>query len=210
VSARVAAADVGSTRRRVLDAAIRCIVDEGVYRASSNRIAERAGVTWGVIQHHFGTRDALLMAVVEDQVEQLVSSIEQAHIGGVSTEERIESLADVVWSHYARPEFLAAVQVVTNLSRDPRTAEPTLDALDAVGARMMQSWQHLVDQVVPPSRQSPGLASALFTILRGVAVGDGLVGAMRSGRARRTDGRTRDILVRALTLLVDDTSRDPA
>jgi len=34
-----------STRARVVDAAIACILDEGFYRASSNRIAKRAGVT---------------------------------------------------------------------------------------------------------------------------------------------------------------------
>ena len=54
-----------STRGRVVDAAIECILDEGFYRASSNKIAKRAGVTWGVIQYHFGTREALMLAVHE-------------------------------------------------------------------------------------------------------------------------------------------------
>ena len=31
---------------------IACILEEGFYRASSNKIARRAGVTWGVIQYH--------------------------------------------------------------------------------------------------------------------------------------------------------------
>ena len=47
------------TQERVVDAAVACILDEGFYRASSNKIAKRAGVTWGVIQYHFGTREAL-------------------------------------------------------------------------------------------------------------------------------------------------------
>jgi AcrR family transcriptional regulator len=50
-----------STRAKMLDAAVQCIVEEGFYRSSSNRIAARAGVSWGVIQHYFGTREKLLL-----------------------------------------------------------------------------------------------------------------------------------------------------
>jgi len=48
------------TRQKVLDAAIQTILEVGYYQASSNAIARRAGVTWGTLQHQFGTREALL------------------------------------------------------------------------------------------------------------------------------------------------------
>ena len=53
-----------ATRERVIAAAVDSILERGFYRASSNEIARRAGVTWGVIQHHFGTREALMLAVL--------------------------------------------------------------------------------------------------------------------------------------------------
>jgi AcrR family transcriptional regulator len=171
-----------STRRRVLDAAIACIVDEGFYRASSNRIARRAGVTWGVIQHHFGTREKLMLEVVRAGVEQLVATFEDAEIDGATAAARLESLADVVWSHYCRPEFLAHVQIVMNLTRDPATAAATADSIDALSLRMESSWQRLVDQVLAPEHQPPGYGMALFFILRGVAVGEELLDSMVAGR----------------------------
>jgi AcrR family transcriptional regulator len=190
-----------STRRRVLDAAVACIVDEGFYRASSNRIARRAGVTWGVIQHHYGTREKLLLDVVRRGVDQLVTTLEGAQIDGATAAARLESLADVVWSIYCRPEFLADVQIVMNLTRDPATAEATVEALNALGQRMEASWQRLVDRVVEPGRQPPGYGKALFFILRGVAVGEELLDSMAGGgRTRRPVRRKaeRQVLLDAL------------
>jgi len=53
------------TRALIMDETVRCVVEEGFAAASAKHIAERAGVTWGVIQYHFGDRDGLLAAVVE-------------------------------------------------------------------------------------------------------------------------------------------------
>ena len=203
-------AEESSTRQRLIDAAVECILDEGYYRASSNQIARRAGVTWGVIQHHFRTREGLLLAVVRDGADHLVETIANAEIHGSTNAERIGALADVVWSHYRRPEFLVGVQIIMNLSRDPTTATETTETLADLDRRMMGRWQRLVDQVVDPARQPPGLSVALFDILRGVAVGGELIDSMvgrrpKPVRDRRVD---RDTLLRALTLLLDDVVSD--
>jgi AcrR family transcriptional regulator len=44
-------------RAIVIDETIRCILEEGFAAASAKHITERAGVTWGVVQYHFGDRD---------------------------------------------------------------------------------------------------------------------------------------------------------
>src|ERR1700749_3381971 len=87
-----------STRALLIESTLDCILDEGFYRASSNRIAERAGVTWGVIQHHFGTREGLLLAAFDQSMLELIDILESAEIAGDSFDERLESLADVLWS----------------------------------------------------------------------------------------------------------------
>src|SRR4051794_26351704 len=89
-----------ATRVQLIDATIDTILDEGFYRASSNRIAERAGVTWGVIQYHFGTREALLIATFEHGMRELLDALEQATIDGDSFEARLDSFVDVLWAFY--------------------------------------------------------------------------------------------------------------
>ena len=194
-----------STRQRLLDAAVACIAEEGYYRASSNHIARRAGVTWGVIQHYFGTREQLLLEVARVGAADLLSTFENATIVGATPRERLESLADVIWSYYCRPEFLVGVQVVMNLSRDPATAIETVKALDELAQRTLAGWQHLVDQVVPADRQPPGFRSGLHYILRGAAVGEALLDAMvaRPSPAITPDhDRERELLFTALAHLL--------
>ena len=195
-----------STRARMLAAAVECILEEGYYRASSNRIAQRAGVTWGVIQYHFGTREQLLLAVVKDGADDLLRVLHEAEITGDSVEQRLGSLTDVIWSHYRRPPFLAHVQVVLNLSKDPRTSADTVQAMTESERKVGVLWQQLVDKVVPEKQQRPGLGIVMFEIVRGVAIGDGLMDALpRAGtRAPGMSDATRESLVRALALLVED------
>jgi AcrR family transcriptional regulator len=192
-----------STRDRMLAAAVRTILEEGYYRASSNRIAERAGVTWGVIQYHFGTREQLLLAVVRDGADELVQLLADATITGDTVEQRVDSLAEVIWSHYRRPELLAQMQILLNLGRDPRTSADTVAAL-AEGERQVGAlWQRLIDQVVPGRAQRADLGPVIFEIIRGVALGAGLIEAIPHGRVRAPVD-PRPALVRALTLLVED------
>lgn len=59
----------------VIDETVRCVLEEGFGAASAEHITERAGVTWGVIQYHFGDRDDLLMAVVDKGFAQLLAEL---------------------------------------------------------------------------------------------------------------------------------------
>lgn len=136
------------TADKVVDAAIACILDDGFYRASTNAIARRAGVTWGVIQHHFGTRDALMLAVVRRAVQQMDERFGHVEIDGETVEDRVRQMAEVIFDFYGHPEFLAYIQVIMNIGKDPRTADKTLDALIEVTAQMGRHLPRLRDLVL--------------------------------------------------------------
>ena len=63
------------TRRKVIQAAIGCIAESGVKRATAMRIAERAGVSWGAIQHQFGDKAAILDAVLQQVLGEFSSTL---------------------------------------------------------------------------------------------------------------------------------------
>jgi AcrR family transcriptional regulator len=170
-----------STRARVVDAAIACILDEGFYRASSNKIAKRAGVTWGVIQYHFGTREALLLAVHERGLEELDRCLTDAVIVGDTVEARLESFVDALWSNYRRPEFLAYMQIVLNLSHDPTTAESTRLALKSSQDRVSERVPAMVRAVLgsgPSDVEVERTGRFLYNVVRGLALDQELLEAM--------------------------------
>ncbi|MEU2971291.1 TetR/AcrR family transcriptional regulator, partial [Nocardiopsis alba] len=57
------------TRARLLDAAVGCLAERGVSGATVGAVAERAGVSRGAAQHHFPTREGLLLAALRHMVE---------------------------------------------------------------------------------------------------------------------------------------------
>jgi AcrR family transcriptional regulator len=85
------------TRAKIIDETVNCIVEEGFPAATAKHVAERAGVTWGVIQYHFGDRNGLLMAVVDDGVAKLVESLSTADVGDLALPQRIETVVDIAW-----------------------------------------------------------------------------------------------------------------
>ena len=190
------------TADRVVDAAVECILEEGFYRASTNAIARRAGVTWGVIQHHFGTREALMLAIFERAAARMDDLFGTAEIEGDAIEDRVEALAALVWSFYRAPEFLAYVQVLLNLGQDPRTADRTRETLVSLNARMGAHLPRLRAQVLG-GRDVAGGAERfrfVFETLRGVAVNQQILLALpgRSPNETRAQDRDRDTLVAVL------------
>lgn len=198
-----------STRARVVDAAVACILDEGFYRASSNKIAKRAGVTWGVIQYHFGTREALLVAVHERGLEELDRCLTDAVVVGATVEARLESFVDALWSYYRRPEFLAYMQVVLNLSHDPTTAESTRLALktsqDRVGARLPALGRSVLGDG-PSDAEVEETARFLYNVVRGLALDQELLDAMpvEHSSAEQFDAQRAELV----RVLADSLSRD--
>jgi TetR/AcrR family transcriptional regulator, regulator of cefoperazone and chloramphenicol sensitivity len=102
------------TRAMVIDETVQCVLEEGFGAASAKHITERAGVTWGVIQYHFGDRDGLLMAVVDDGFHQLVACLDelQARLGERSGRERTELVVNAVAEAFLSPTSIAALEIL--------------------------------------------------------------------------------------------------
>ena len=167
------------TRERVIRAAVECIIELGFYRGSStNEIARRAGVTWGVIQWYFGNREGLMLAVLEEGASHMVETVEEARIDGSTVEERMAQLIDVFSAHYARPEYLASLQVLLNMDHDPRTSSEVRKTMVEVAERSHTHVRRLLREALGPAAGKPDLATAIFVVIRGFAFSQQLLESM--------------------------------
>ncbi|MGV9668588.1 TetR/AcrR family transcriptional regulator [Nocardia niigatensis] len=98
------------TRELLIDETVRCIREEGFSAASARHIVERAGVSWGVIQHHFGDRDGLLAAVIEDAVDRLVTTLES--LSDPTLDLDTEGLVEATWDAFANPRAMAGLEIL--------------------------------------------------------------------------------------------------
>ena len=69
-----------ATVEAILEATARVLVEEGIDRASTNRIAEIAGVSIGSLYQYFPSKDALVMALLERHCERMLGLLLRASV----------------------------------------------------------------------------------------------------------------------------------
>ena len=157
-----------TTRAALLDAAVKCLVEEGYASVTTARVAELAGVTRGAHLHHFGTRQALVAAAVEELTvrrdAEFREAIAQLPEGGRA---RLEAGLDLIWAGYASPLFQAALALWTAARTDPELREQLL----AVERRFERGTAELSQSIVGDDRKR--LELVLATV-RGLSLLDTL------------------------------------
>jgi AcrR family transcriptional regulator len=123
-----------STRAALLDAALACLVEHGYEGTTTVRVCERAGVTRGAHQHHFGTRQALVAAALEQLAMRRLEDIRGEVASLPAGEGRIEQALDAIWGWFTGPLFEASL----DLAAAARTDEELRASLAPVEARLSQ------------------------------------------------------------------------
>jgi AcrR family transcriptional regulator len=154
------------TRAKIIDETVRCIVEEGFVAATAKHVAERAGVTWGVIQYHFGDRNGLLMAVVDDGVARLLESLSSADVSELPMRERIEVVVDTAWSCYSSPTSMAAFEIL----RTNRAGSSRRHLLE------MNAAINQLGRLITEDPANDGVAEVIWATLRGVVLAQMIVG----------------------------------
>jgi AcrR family transcriptional regulator len=155
--------------RAVLDAAIHCLASEGYHRATSNRIARQAGLSWGVIQYHFGDRAGIYRAVLDSIIAAYITELDQlAQSGaGKSVHERLQLLTKRAWQLLNHPAYLATMELLLNLNRDPELALNTNPYVKRWSARVGALWQSIFPEFPIDHAGSAAARQIFFAAMRG-------------------------------------------
>jgi AcrR family transcriptional regulator len=199
VESRRLRSDGAATRARMLDAVVECILENGYYEASSNAIARHAGVTWGAIQHQFGTRQALLLAVLEDRWQRLTDRIQTAHVSGDMLEERLACVMDALETLYGDPEHLVLLQIMLDLVQQPRASEPTTRAIVLYGQELTRVWRPLVAEALGEAASDETLVRYAFLTIRGYLSANTMAGRLVP---QRPDASVRNLLLRGVACAI--------
>jgi AcrR family transcriptional regulator len=135
-----------ATRARILEAVIASIAEIGLQRTTASEIARRAGVTWGAVQHHFGAKEELLAAVLEEGFDRFARRFDDLGPETAALPERVERFVDRAWEHFASPVYRANFEILLVTVRD----EPS-ELTDRIPARMLAAVDRLWRRVFPES-----------------------------------------------------------
>ncbi|MGQ0505178.1 MAG: TetR/AcrR family transcriptional regulator [Myxococcaceae bacterium] len=132
------------TVEAILTAAAQLLVAEGYDRASTNRVAQRAGVSIGSLYQYFPSKEALVAALVERHSERMMATLSNALTvtGGASPEALTRAvIRALIKAHRVQPKLHAVLteqssrvgrRQMGEFSR--KTAEMIRAALESFGA----------------------------------------------------------------------------
>lgn len=205
------------TRRRVLDAVVATVVDVGYYTASSNEIARRAGVTWGTIQHLFGSREQLMLDVVNDIGVQIEKRFAEGAVEGASLEERLSDVLGILATHYEQSSYLVQVQILLDLSANPKMSSQTRQTVRGDNRREFDTLaQPLMEKALGDIAAEHDLVLYTFMTMRGYLVScvvTRLIAKLPDDAVLRLispgadEGMTRQLLVRGIAATIREEAR---
>ncbi|MEZ0052617.1 AcrR family transcriptional regulator [Mycobacterium sp. MAA66] len=100
-----------AVQERILDAAVRALVEHGYAGTSTLRIQQMAEVSRGSLLHQFPSRDALLVAAVQHLAEARFNEMGTRTRWPVDPHERIRAAVASMWSTYQQDYFWAATEL---------------------------------------------------------------------------------------------------
>jgi len=102
------------TKRRLVDAAIDCLIEYGYAHTTTVEICGRAELTRGAYKHHYESTEELFVDVVARLYERLAESTSAENAG-----DSLESLIRSGWAKMKQPEFKAVIEVWLANRNDP-------------------------------------------------------------------------------------------
>jgi TetR/AcrR family transcriptional regulator, regulator of cefoperazone and chloramphenicol sensitivity len=156
------------TRAMVIDETVRCVLEEGFGAASAKHITERAGVTWGVIQYHFGDRDGLLMAVVDQGFGQLLETLNgmETQLASTSGHSRAELVVNAVADAFLSPTSIAALEIL--IATRAVRADVDQEHLLELFSTLIRLGRYVADGLEPERADAVG--NLIWTTLMGAMV----------------------------------------
>ena len=128
------------TRRDIIDAAMKEFAEKGLAGARVDDIAARTRTTKPMIYYHFGSKEKLYAAVIEEAYSGVRSKEQGLHLDDLPPESAMQRLVEVTFDHHAaHPEHVRLV-CVENMERGRHiTGRPSLVQRNAIAIETVRT-----------------------------------------------------------------------
>ena len=150
-------------RERILNAARSCFVKHGFHTASMAKIAETAGMSPGLIYRYFDSKNAIILAIIEQQLEDARNDI-----AALAPDTDLVPLFRQLFTEWQRgdselmnPALL--LEMTAEATRDRQIAQ-ALAAADRVTGSDLNDWLHKVGESEGRPLSSREIAARSFLL----------------------------------------------
>jgi AcrR family transcriptional regulator len=183
------------TRQRMIETTIRLLAAEGYSAASWRRVGKAADVSGGVLQYHFGDKQGLFEAVIEELCDRQLTAVREQLLPQHGTiRERVAAYVATSASIMAGDNEIALLELLLG-TRGSADGALSQDSLDRMQTELSAIWQELLSDTVVGRKQLLAAHHLLFSALHGIEV-QKLFGPQRGSHGNH------EALVEAITALV--------
>jgi AcrR family transcriptional regulator len=159
-----------ATRQRLLDATIESLAEVGWDRTTVVGVAARAGVSRGAAQHHFATRDDLVVAAVNEVSDRITREMRSATAEVAARPDRPLAVLELLTELWTGTFGRAATHLWVAASTDPELSQLVLPLERRLNRDIYAVTLELLgaDPSRPQVKESVGLT---LQLVRGVGLG---------------------------------------
>jgi AcrR family transcriptional regulator len=179
----------------VLHAAVDCIAEKGVAGATAAEIARRCGLSWGVIQYHFGDRVGLFLALLESSAEALARAFADLESAHPRLPDRVRALVEGTWALVTGEQYRVLVEIELQLGREAAHEAQVRKYARRARSGFLETWRKALPEC-PPARVDEAAQLAIAAI-RGLALERTVEGSRSAKKQQRA------IVFRAVLHILD-------
>lgn len=131
------------TRDAILRATVSALAEHGYASVRTRHIIERAGVTWGAVQHLFGDKEGLYLDVATHAIRSLTLEIHAISKSTDQLEERIDRVTKRTWANYSSASYLAMTEVVRGSRGDEAFQAKVIETQKTWTNHVAKGWREL-------------------------------------------------------------------
>ncbi|MEU6643046.1 TetR/AcrR family transcriptional regulator [Saccharomonospora sp. NPDC046836] len=169
-----------TTRRRLIDAAVESLAERGWQGTTVSVVAERAGVSRGAAQHHFPTREDLVVAAVAYLADEQIAELRAQAAALPAGPSRALPVAEMLLNLYIGPKFRAALHLWVAASSD----ESLRAVLVPLQAEVGREAHRVALELLGADESQPGVRETVQATLD-LARGLGLANLLADDTRRR-------------------------
>jgi AcrR family transcriptional regulator len=158
-----------ATRAKLIEAALQVLREQGYANLTISKVSQRAGVSNGAMQHHFPSREDLLLALMDAVYPVLQIPFDAIGGEGLPIRERISRLVDLLWAIYSQPEYLAVWDIALGARGDPKLWARVSAYQQQITARMRDEFVALFADLNVGPDDAAHVLSLTVNHIRGIA-----------------------------------------
>ncbi|MFN3245211.1 MAG: TetR/AcrR family transcriptional regulator [Leptonema sp. (in: bacteria)] len=127
------------SERKIFQAAIKVIAEQGYHNTRISDIAKEAGVAYGLVYHYFGSKENIMFIILDEVTKKFSEKIEKIDSENIHTLEKLARISDYMFDTY-----LASKEIIQLLVREI-IKEPKINKDKLIAERILDKISYIIE-----------------------------------------------------------------